>query len=124
MKDITDYWVSAELAPTTIEDSVWQENIALGLYSDNVLPRAKSVKYGLHLRFVRLLKMLPEDGVVFTRRRDLLGNAYRYINQAIEEGYLSARHSRSTGKMILYPTEQLKSLVSISKPTLEELINA
>lgn len=123
-KRIQDYWTEAERAPDSFSNTVHQENIALALRADGVLPNVKESKYGLQLRFVRFLMALPLEGVVFVRRSDVLGSAYRYILRAIDEGYLLTEYELQTGRTVIFPSEQLHSLIRVSEPTDAEVINA
>lgn len=123
MADCLQYWASAELVPTDLRIQLHHESICLGLYADYVLPGKRSgLNYENHLKFVRFLVILPDEGAVFTRRSDLIGPAYRLIRSAIKQGYLEAEMDDQTGKTVVMPTAKLGDLISRTKPTDEELI--
>lgn len=122
MKDTYDYWVSSEVLPNSYKASLHHEKIALALQAEGVLPTPKESHYGLHLRFVRFLVSVPEDGLTFTRRLELLGSAYFFIRKAIDRGYLKTYEDMSSGKLVVYPSMEFKRLIEQTEPTDQEVI--
>ncbi|WP_132694804.1 hypothetical protein [Rhodovulum steppense] len=124
MKDTHDFWIDSERLPEDLFSTVHSEKVALALHADGVLPAPRETFYGLHLRFVRFLISLPEESVRFTRRLDLLGPAYLYINKAIKQGYLTTSKDQETGKILVAPSKKLKDLIQRTEPTDAEVISA
>jgi len=120
--DIQQLWIEAERVSETLEETLHQEQVVLGLYADGVLPRSGTKLYPEHLRFARMLMLLTDEGATFTKRKELIGaNCYRYTREAIYLGYLTYKKDQN-GKTVVYPSELLTSLISVSKPTEAELV--
>ena len=125
MNDLRDIWDSAIVATSDLRMNLHHEGIALGLKADGVLPTARDNQhYGLHLRFVRALCLIPDEGAVFSRYVSRLGQAYRFTVDAIDAGFLDAELDQNTGKTIVKPSEKLKQLVMLAVPSDAEVINA
>jgi hypothetical protein len=123
MRDLAGLWIEADAVPETLAETLHHENMLVAYYSDAVLPHAGTRMYSQHLRFVRMMTMIPEEGAVFRKTKDVLGNAYRYVRSAIEAGYLTYEKD-DKHRTIVYPTELLSSLIEVSRPSYEEVIRA
>jgi hypothetical protein len=124
MRDLAEYWFEADAVPETLAETLHHENMLVAYYGDAVLPHAGTRMYSQHLRFVRMMVRIPSEGAYFTKSKEHLGNAYRYVRSAILAGYLTYDKCPDTNKTRVYPTELLASLIAVSKPSDAEVINA
>jgi hypothetical protein len=108
-------WETSAPSPNTISELEWHQSIFIALMAGDVFNFKRSEQHhDLHLRFVHFLVYLPDEGVLVTRDKKLLGVALDYITSGIVHGFLIETKDHDTGKTTIRASERLERVISVT----------
>lgn len=99
--------------PASVSDTELDTTMASVLYADDTLPLKRSGEnYAKHLQFVRFLKAIPNEGVLFSVSREAgKASLTAYVQAAIVNGWLDESYDTKTGKRMVKRSSKMDDLI-------------